>query len=63
MARIKDSEIGCQGEMMADTLNGRFLVQQKRDEERAYQKTSAKEKVDYGGDQQGGSRWWAIPAT
>ncbi len=31
---------------MANTSYGRFLVQQKRDVERAYQKMSAKEKVD-----------------
>ena len=32
---------------MADTSYGRFLVQHKRDVERAYQKMSAKEKVDF----------------
>jgi hypothetical protein len=47
MARIKDSEIICQGEMMADTVNGCFLAQQKRDAEWAYQKMSAEEKVDF----------------
>jgi len=32
---------------MADTSYGHFLVQQKRDAERAYQKMTDKEKVDF----------------
>ena len=32
---------------MADTSYGRFLVQQKRDAERAYQKMSDEKKVDF----------------
>ncbi len=32
---------------MADTLYGHFFAQQKRDAERAYQKMSTKEKVDF----------------
>jgi hypothetical protein len=34
---------------MADTLYGHFLVLQKRNAERAYQKMSAKEKADFKG--------------
>ncbi len=41
------SEFGCQVEIMVDTSYGRFLVQQKWDVERAYQKMSAKEKIDF----------------
>jgi hypothetical protein len=52
---------------IVNTSYGCFLTQHKRDMEQAYQKMSAKKKVNFkqknGGDLQGGCRGWAIPAT